>query len=387
MNYNNFEIKLLFTGGGTGGHIFPILSIAREIKKRAPDSLKIKMVFIGPEKQIPNDLFEKEGIKVKNIVTGKIRRYITPSSVFQNFLDIFFRIPFGVLQSFFYIFFFYPDLIVSKGGYGAFPPSIVAKILQVPTFLHESDIVPGTVNKMLAKSALEIFVSFPETKGFPKEKMILVGNPIRESLIKAPNEIEIKEKINITKEKPVIFIIGGSQGSERINDLILNAIPELVSKYQIIHQCGSNNSKKLISQTDFLIPKEFKKNYYLFPFLNEDQLKCAYHVSDVIISRAGSGSIFEISAIGKPSILIPLPESAQNHQIKNAYSYSGFGASLVMEERNITPHLFTEKLTNLINNEKTMERMKRKAREFSRPRSAEIISEYIVEFLKQYLEE
>jgi len=384
-NNSNFpKVKILFTGGGTGGHIFPILAIIREIKKITPSNIKINFYFIGPESKISNKLFKKEDIKIKKITTGKKRRYSSFSSFIQNFVDLFFRIPIGIIQSFFYIFFLSPDLMISKGGYGAFPSLAVAKILQVPTFLHESDIVSGAVNKMFSKYALEIFVSFPKTKNLPPEKMILVGNPTRKLLTKPPSESEIKEKINLVKKKPVIFIMGGSQGSERINDLTLSVIPELLPRFQIIHQCGVKNSKEIILQTDFLIPKELKKDYHLFPFLTEDQLRSAYHISDLIISRAGSGSIFEIAAVAKPSILIPLPESAQNHQIKNAYSYCDFGAGLVIEEKNITPHLFAEKLTNLVNNKQTMERMKRKAQDFSRPRSAEIISEYILEFLKQY---
>ncbi len=384
-NQKASKVKILFAGGGTGGHVFPILAIAKEIKKQNSTDLKIKLNFIGPRDEISDELFEKEGIEVKKITTGKIRRYSSISSFFQNTVDLIFKIPIGIIQSFFYIFFLSPDLLVSKGGYGAFPSTIVAKILQVPIFLHESDISPGIVNKISARFALEVFVSFPKTENFAPEKMILTGNPIRESLLKIPTEDEIKKNLNLTKNKPVILIMGGSQGSRRVNDLALNALPQLLPKFTIIHQCGTNNEKEIKMQTNFLIPKNLKNNYFLFPFLTENQLRSAYHASDLIITRAGSGSIFEIAAISKPSVLIPITESAQNHQIKNAYSYCDFGAGMVIEEKNITPHLFNEKITNLLKNEKTMKRMKRKASLFSRPRAAKIISEYILEFLKQYL--
>ncbi len=382
---NPLKLKILFTGGGTGGHVFPILAIAEEIKKKNPEGAEIKLYFVGPKDEISDNLFKKEGIEVKKIITGKIRRYSSFSSIFQNLIDLFFKIPFGIIQSFFYIFFLSPDLLISKGGFGAFPGTIAAKVLQVPIFLHESDAVSGIVNKISARFALEIFVSFPKTENLPIEKMILVGNPIRKSLINIPSKNEIEKEINLIKDKPVIFVIGGSQGSERVNDLTLNVLPQLLPNYTVIHQCGINNEKEIIMQTDFLIPKELKKNYFLFSFLTKEQLRAAYHVSDIVISRAGSGSIFEIAAVSKPSILIPITEAAQNHQIKNAYSYCNFGAGMVVEEKNITPHLFAEKIINLINNENTLKRMKRKANYFSRPRSAEIISEYALEFLKQYL--
>ncbi len=336
---------------------------------------------MGPRDEISEELFEKEGIKVKKIITGKIRRY--SGAILQNAIDLIFKIPLGIIQSFLYVFFLSPDLIFSKGGYGAFPATISAKILQTPLFLHESDIAPGAVNKKTAGYALEIFTSFPKTEFFSPEKMILVGNPIRKSLTENIEENRLKEKIGLEKRKPVILIIGGSQGSERMNDLVLSILPHILSDFQVIHQCGARNFKKIVVQTNFLIKKDQKKNYHLFSFLTEEQLKYAYYAADLVVSRAGSASIFEIAAFGKPSILIPLPESAYNHQAKNAYFYSDFEAALVVEEKNITSNLFIQEIFSVLKNNKTMREMKEKAQKFSKPRSAEIIAGYIIEFLKQ----
>ncbi len=372
-------MKILFTGGGTGGHIFPIIAIAREIKKIHP---RANLYFIGPRDEVSEEFLEREQIKVKKIVTGKIRRYSGAADMLQNTVDLLFRVPFGIIQSFFYIFFLSPDLIFSKGGHGAFPAIVSAKLTQTPLFVHESDIIPGVVNKKSSDHALEVFTSFPKTEFFPVEKMILVGNPIRRYLFEDIDKDKIKEKIGLEKTKPVILIMGGSQGSERINSLTFSILPNLLSDYQIIHQCGSRNFKETAMQIDFLLKKELKKNYHLFPFLTEEQLKYAYAATDFIVSRAGSGSIFEIAAAGKPSVLIPLPESAQDHQSKNAYCYSDFGATLVIEEKNLTSHLFTQEITNLLKKPKIIKEMGERANEFSKPRSAKIIAEYIVEFLK-----
>ncbi len=388
IDKNNEKLRIIFAGGGTGGHVFPISAIAREIKNKNYENLNIELIFIGPKNDISKELFLNEDIKIKNIMTGKIRRYTDFLSLFQNFIDVFLKIPIGVIQSFFYIFILSPDIIISKGGYGSFAPTLCSVILQVPIFLHESDASPGAVNKFFSRFALEIFTSFPETENLPKEKIILTGNPIRNFLLKKPTEIEIKNSLGVTKSKPLILIIGGSQGSEKINGLTLSVLPQLLPKFQIIHQCGPKNYEEIKIQSDFLVPKEWKDNYKLFHFLSEEQLRIAYYLSDLVISRSGSGSIFEIAAFGKPSILIPITKSAQNHQIKNAYSYTEFGTGLVFEEKNIaTPHLFSQKVINLIENEKTMKRMQEKALSFSRPRSAEIIAGYIIEFLSQYLEE
>ncbi len=371
-------MKILFAGGGTGGHIFPIIAIAREIKNSSPDA---DLYFIGPRDEESKHLLEKEGIKVKNIFTGKMRRYSGGIVFIQNLVDLAFKIPLGIIQSFFYIFFLSPDLIFSKGGHGALPAIISAKILQTPLFIHESDINPGLVNKRFSSYALEIFTSFPETKDLPIEKMILVGNPIRKSIIEKVEEEEIKKELGINKTKPTILFLGGSQGSERINDLALSIMPQILPEFQVIHQCGIKNSKEIIIQTEFLISKELKKNYHLIPFLTENQLRSAYQAADLIVSRAGSGSIFEIAAAGKPSILIPLSESAQNHQLENAYFYSETGAAIVIEEENVTNHLFTKEISNLLKSNKRLNEMAQSAKNFSRPRSAEIIAEYIIEFL------
>ena len=371
-------MKVLFAGGGTGGHTFPIIAVARALKKIDPS---LELHFVGPKKEVIPDLFKEEKIKVKRVHSGKMRRYSGFSSRISNFIDIFFKIPFGILQSFFYIFILAPDVIFSKGGYGAIPPTLAAKILQVPIFLHESDIAPGMANRFLSRFALEIFISFPKTEFFPVNKIILVGNPVRENLFVPPSRKEL-DCIKLKGEKPVIFILGGSQGSERINDLTLQILPQLLSTFEVIHQCGSANYNNISVESNFLIPDEAKEAYHLSPFLDEEELRCAYHSADIVVSRAGSGSIFEIAAVGKPSILLPLFGSAQNHQSKNAQLYSDLGCAIVIEEENLTPHFFLQKAVALMKSPSVRQNMSTQASRFAKPRSAKIIAEYIIEFLK-----
>ena len=372
-------MKVLFAGGGTGGHIFPIIAIARELKKGNPS---LKLYFVGPKKGVDLELFKKEEIKVKRIFSGKIRRYSGFRSRLSDFIDIFFKVPLGFIQSFFYIFMLSPDVIFSKGGYGAVPSTLAAKILQVPILLHESDIVPGMANRFLSRFALEIFTSFPKTKFFPSEKILCVGNPVRKNLFIVPSREEILNCIKLKGEKPVIFILGGSQGSEKINDFVLQIIPRLLSTFEVIHQCGTANYKNISVEADFLIPQKEKDSYHLFPFLDEEEMRCAYHSADIIVSRAGSGSIFEIAAVGKPSILVPLPGSAQNHQSKNAQLYSDLGCAIITEEENLTPNLFLQKAVALMKSPSVRQNMTNQAKRFAKPRAAKIIAEYIIEFLK-----
>lgn len=379
-------MKILFTGGGTGGHIFPIIAVCRELKHFSSEA-NLKFFYIGPKDEISSTFLDREGIKVKNILAGKIRRYLGTylgiKDLFLNIIDVLFKIPIGLIQSFFYIFFLSPDLIFSKGGYGSLPAVISGWLLGTPIFLHESDIAPGLANRFLSKLALEIFVSFPseKTEYFPAPKKISIGNPIRIEILNGSKNTA-KTLFNLTGEKPLILILGGSQGCQRINDILLQILPKLLTDFEVIHQSGGKNFKEVNAESKVVASKDLRKYYHLFPFLDEKQLSHAYCAADLIISRAGSGSIFEISAVSKPSILIPLPEAAQNHQVKNAYAYTENGACLVIEETNLAPHFFLDRLKYLFSRPGEMKRMVKASRAFSKPRAAKVIASYLFEYLK-----
>lgn len=378
-------MRLVFCGGGTGGHTFPIIAIVRELKKY-PKAKALKFFYIGPKDQFTENLI-KEGIQVKCIKAGKIRRYITPQAIFSNFIDIF-KILIGLVQAFLSLRLIRPKLIFSKGGYGSLPVVLAGSFLDIPIFLHESDSIPGWTNKFCARFAKKVFLAFPlkHTKYFPQmgseEKYLFVGNPTREEITKGDKETGQKI-FNLTNEKPVLLILGGSQGAQRINDVILQALLDILKLFEIIHQCGENNVREMQLQTEVIFQKEksLQKYYHLYGFLNEEQLKHAYKVADLVISRAGSGSIFEILANGLPSILVPLPESAQNHQRENAYIIEKYGAALVIEQSNFKPHFLLKKLYLLFSKPDILKEMKKKAEELAIPNSAKIIAKYILQEL------
>jgi len=386
-------MKILFTGGGTAGHIFPIIALSREIKK-INSRENFQFFYVGPKDSFAKTLLSQEGIIVKTIFAGKIRRYLNFKSFFQNIFDALFKVPVGFFQALYYNFVISPDLIFSKGGYGSLPVVLSGWLLLTPIFLHESDATPGLANRWLSKFSLEIFVSFPveKTGYFSPKKMISVGNPVRSELLGEEKPAFAKasagkekagELLKLTGGKPTILVLGGSQGSQRINDILLLILPELLLNFELIHQIGQKNFKETEAEARTVIDKGLAKHYHPYPFLDEEKLKLAFAAADMVISRAGSGSIFEISALGKPSILIPLRESAQNHQVKNAYTYSKNGASLVIEEANLSPHFFLERLKYLFSNSEKLKEMGEQALAFSKPQAAKIIAEYIVEYLNK----
>ncbi len=378
-------MRILFTGGGTGGHIFPIIAVARQLKKIYTQSSEpigpdketlLEMFFLGTW-PISND-FRKEGIKAKAILTGKLRRYFS----IQNVLDLF-KMPIGFIQALWHLYFWMPDVIFSKGGFGSVPVVLVGWLYRIPVLSHESDTVPGLANRLGAKFSKRIAISFASAaKYFPEKKTALVGNPTRSGItqICLSTDLDKKEEarktLGLAGQKPIIFIFGGSQGAMKINEMILNTLSQLLEKYEIIHQCGPNNLeqiKQAIGQS------ASSDDYHLFPFLDENQMAMAYLAADLVISRAGSGSIFETALCGKPSILIPLPHAAGNHQRKNAFAYAQAGATIVIEQANLTPNIFLNEIQKIFSQPDLKQKMSTNAKSFSQAEAGQKIAQALIE--------
>src|SRR3989344_272065 len=368
------KIKIVFCGGGTGGHIMPIVAIARELK-RLDKNNRLEIHYIGPKDRGAFEIFHQDNIKTHVIVSGKIRRYFS----LLNIIDIFFSIPFGLLQSFFILLFINAKLVFSKGGTGSLVVALAAKYLGIPVFLHESDSVPGRSNRKVSLWAKKIFISFPITDFFNPKKTIFVGNPIRKDLFQLTVEREDGVAMfNLTYENPVLLVIGGSQGAKDLNEFILLSLNKLLKSYEIIHIAGPKNYARISIQSKFLVDPSLRRHYHLYGSMDENVMKNAYKISDIIISRSGSSSIFEIAASGKPSILIPLPTSAGNHQSKNAYQYEKTGAAITIEQNNLSENLFIQEIRNLILRGKEI---KASALKFAKLDAAEKIAKEIINYL------
>lgn len=375
-------MRVLFTGGGTGGHITPIVAVAREIKKIYspeieinPKDKELKLYFLGAKAPVNliGDL-EQEGIKIKFVAAGKFRRYLSPKIL----IDLF-KIPIGLCQSLWYLFIWMPDVIFNKGGYGSLPAIFVGWLYCIPILTHESDAVPGLATRLGGKFSRRIAFSFDQTgKFFPDRKSALTGNPIRRELvadIAAVGETEqkaAKDVFQIASSNPVILILGGSQGAKPIDEVVLAILPQIFGKYEIIHQCRGEDYNNIKQQTDEA------ENYHLYPFLNESQLRAAFLLADLVVSRAGATSIFEIAACGKPSILIPLPDSASDHQRENAFTYAKAGATVVVEQINLTPNILLSGIEKIINEAKLSRQMSQNAKNFAILEAGEKIAEEII---------
>lgn len=368
-------MKILFAGGGTGGHFYPLMAVANALNIIAEQEkiTKLEMVMMADEPYDQNLLLQ-EGVVFKKVYAGKIRRYF---SLF-NITDMF-KTAAGIIKALLNIYTDFPDVIFSKGGYASLPAVVAAKIFRIPLIIHESDAIPGMVNQWSGKFAKRVAISFSETaKFFPKEKTALIGNPIRKDLLNIP-KTNVKDFFGLEENMPVVMVIGGSQGAKKINDSLLGVLPELIKKIQIIHICGKKNFKEIKGISSLILEKsEYKSRYHLFPFMDISLLKTSYGAADMAVSRAGSGSIFEIANAGLPSILIPIANSAQDHQRKNAYIYTSNKAGNVIEEENLSPHLLQSEIEIMLSDKTKMKEMGEEAKKFSKPDAAEKIAREII---------
>ena len=373
-------MKILFTGGGTGGHFYPIIGVAQAIDKVVKEQhlLTPDLYYMAPTPYDARVLFENN-IIYRPISAGKIRRYFS----ILNFFDLF-KTAWGVTKAIYAVYKLYPDVVFGKGGYASFPVLFAAKILRIPVIIHESDSKPGRVNAWAAKFARRIAISYPTAaQYFPADKVAFTGNPIRKEVSEILT-VGAHEYLKLKPEIPTIFIIGGSLGSKTINDMIIDALPTLVEKYQIIHQTGKANFKEVSATSTVVLSGNVNAgNYRAMQYLNPLELRMAAGVAQVIISRAGS-TLFEIAAWGKPSIIIPISEAVSHDQTSNAFAYARSGGAEVIEENNLGTHVLVSEIDRIVGDSEVWQKMSDGAKSFAKLDAAEKIAEEIVTIALQH---
>ena len=294
--------KIILTGGGTAGHVTPNIALLPGLREADFD-----ITYIGSYNGIEKQLLKEQKIPYYGISSGKLRRYFD----IKNFSDPL-KVIKGFGQSIRLMRKLKPDIVFSKGGFVSVPVILAAKFCHVPSIIHESDLTPGLANKLAIPNAAKVCCNFPETlKYLPEEKAVLTGSPIRSELLTG-NKENARRLCGFTKEKPVLFIVGGSSGSKFINDTIRGLLPELLKTYQVIHMCGKGNIEAALDRT---------AGYKQFEYIGKE-LNDIFALADLVISRAGANSICELLALHKPNILIPLSANAsRGDQILNAQSF------------------------------------------------------------------
>lgn len=332
----NDNKTIILTGGGTAGHVMPNIALLPHLKEQ-----NFNVHYIGQKNSIEEKLILQTGIPFHHVSSGKLRRYFS----LKNFSDPF-KVLYGTAQSVAIINKVKPQIIFSKGGFVSLPVTLGAKIKNVPVVLHESDFTPGLANKIAMRFCKKVCVSFDETLKYIEDgKGIYTGSPIRDELLKG-DTLKAKTFLGsyFKRDFPTVLVMGGSLGSVFINETLRASLSVLLKNYNIVHICGKNNIDNSLLN---------KEGYMQFEYINE-QLKDIFALADLVVSRAGANSIFELASLCKPNLLIPLPKaSSRGDQILNAKNYEKKGFSKVLFQEDMTKETLIGNINDVYENRQT----------------------------------
>jgi UDP-N-acetylglucosamine--N-acetylmuramyl-(pentapeptide) pyrophosphoryl-undecaprenol N-acetylglucosamine transferase len=366
--------RIVVTGGGTGGHVMPLVAVADKLREKLGSD--VEFLYIGSKGKIEQSAMDAAGIPTRFIMTGKMRRYWS----FRNVVDAF-RVPFGFLQSLWHLLWFMPDAVFSKGGSVAVPVVLAAWVYRIPILTQDADAMPGMANRILGKFADRVAIAYPSAKQyFLADRVALTGNPIRAEIARGSAESG-RRRFGLGAEKPTVLVLGGSLGARIIDQAVVRILPRLLSRAQVIHQTGEAHYEETLKLAEQFGAKPDENGYVPRAFLNIDELKDAFAVADLVVSRAGANAIAEIASVGKPAILIPLSTAANDEQRMNAYEIARLGGALVLEDGNLGENILVQKIEGLLNDAGLRGKMGEAIRAFYHPQAADMIADGILDLI------
>ncbi len=357
---------IFFTGGGTGGHLFPGIAVIQKLIATTDFEME-NILWIGSGKELERSILGRFEIPYKAIACGKLRRYFS----FQNFLD-FFKIFWGFLQIFFYMLHHRPRLVFSKGGYVSVAPCLAAKILRIPCITHESDMTPGLATRINSRFVDLVLTAYPQTAQMIRQKTAteVVGNPVREEVTQGDRQ-RGRTVVGAPESLPVVLVLGGSLGASGLNRLVDEARSQLKGKVFLVHQRG---------EKDYLPQKD--SFGFSVPFF-ADSFTDVLAAADLVVSRAGAGTLWENAVAGKPAILVPLGKaSSRGDQIINAEYFSRLGAAEIMDEANGSGEALAQQILTLLNDSKKQQQMKVALHSIAGKNSAQLAVDCILKKMK-----
>jgi UDP-N-acetylglucosamine--N-acetylmuramyl-(pentapeptide) pyrophosphoryl-undecaprenol N-acetylglucosamine transferase len=357
--------RFIISGGGTGGHIYPAIAIANELKSRFPEA---EFLFVGAKDKMEMQKVPQEGYAIKGLWIAGIQRKLTLDNAMFPL-----KLTSSLLNSFKIIKNFKPDVVIGTGGFASGAVLKVASMLGIPTVIQEQNSYPGITNKLLAKKANKICVAYENLESFfPKDKMILTGNPVRQDLINEASKSEAVAYFKLDANKKTLLVLGGSLGARRINQLIEKELDFLLSQnIQIIWQCGK------LYLNDYSKYNE-KDNVQVVAFI--DRMDLVYAAADVVISRSGASSVSELCIVGKPTIFIPSPNVAEDHQTKNAKAISDKNGAILIKETELESQ-FETIFSDLNSNESKQVELSQNIKKLALPNATKQIADEIMKLV------
>ncbi len=359
-------IRIIIAGGGTGGHVQPAVATVRALRRRVP----VDLLWVGSHTGLERRAAGAEGIPFLPITTGKLRRYFS----LRTPLDAI-RVPVGTLQAFWITRRFRPDVVFSTGGFVSVPGVIAARLAGIPSLSHEQTAIAGLATRINARFCDVVALSFESSAaaiGGTSARTVVTGNPVRAEILKG-NAGAAYARYGLSPDLPVIYITGGALGAHAINEAVRGMLPELLSITQVVHQCGpsaGNGDYPRLTATRAQLPSKLQRRYAVAEFLGPE-LADVYAAAELVIGRAGAGTVAELAALGKPSILIPLPGTGGDEQTRNAGMLTMAGASLLLPQNELTPDRLGKEISRLLIDRDRLQAMAASARLQARPDAAE----------------
>lgn len=373
-------MRILISGGGTGGHIYPALAVATYLR----DTYNADILYLGSDDGQETEVIPAAGFKLATVKAGKLQRFVSWRTVKGVA-----RVPLGMVQAISIVREFHPDAAFTSGGYVAVPAGLAAKINGVPLLMHQQDVPPNLSNKLISPLAARISVAFADSiRYFSAEKTVHMGNPPRQEMLdirSVPPE-EARTQLGMRADLPLLLVTGGSQGARALNQVVCKALPELLKHCQVLQISG----KKLYNETQALAEsllagasEETRQRYKLVPYMSEE-MPLAIQAAQIVVCRSGASTLCELALLGKPSILVPLPPGiGASPQEANAAMFEREQAAECVLNDKMTPALLAERVTHMLTTPSYLQTMAEHARGLARPDATQVIAEAIIEIAQR----
>jgi UDP-N-acetylglucosamine--N-acetylmuramyl-(pentapeptide) pyrophosphoryl-undecaprenol N-acetylglucosamine transferase len=368
-------MRVLVSGGGTGGHIYPALAVATQLQKE----YQAEILYLGSDDGLETELAPQAGFPYAIIKAGKLQRYISWKTITGVA-----RVPVGMAQAVGIVRKFRPHAVFTSGGYVAVPAGLAARMNGVPLLMHQEDVSPNLSNRLIAPLATRISVAFADSLAyFPEGKTLQLGNPVREAILdaRASSPQEARRSLGLEAELPLLLVTGGSQGARHLNQVVCHALPGLLTHCQVLQISGKklfDETRELAERTMANLDSQGKQRYHLVPYMDAE-MPAALQAADLVLCRSGAATLSELAVLSKPSILVPLPPAlGGSPQEVNADMFGRQQAAQVIRDDDLTPEILLERVITVLSSRSLLESMAQAARELAKPDATREIASHIL---------
>jgi UDP-N-acetylglucosamine--N-acetylmuramyl-(pentapeptide) pyrophosphoryl-undecaprenol N-acetylglucosamine transferase len=372
-------MRVLISGGGTGGHVYPALAVAQRLQQQYDADI----LYLGSDDGLETRLVPAAGVRLKTIQAGKLQRFVSWRTMTGMA-----RVPLGMVQAIGIVRSFRPDVAFTSGGYVAVPAGLAARLNRTSLLMHQQDVPPNLSNKLLAPLATRISVAFADSlRYFPSRKTVQLGNPIRQAIldVRTVSPQQARTDVGLVPDVPLVLVTGGSQGARHLNQTVCRALPELLNQCQVLHISGSNlfnETRDLAEQTLLNVESETRQRYRLVPYMDEE-MPLALQAADLVLCRSGASVLSELAVLGKPSVLVPLPPAlGGSPQEVNAAMFQREQASEVILNDLLKPEVMIDRVTYILSQPARLQAMSQAASTLAKPDATQEIVETIVTLAK-----